>query len=1219
MQPRLEFSAALPFSAYVEHITRALSEHQVVIVSGETGSGKSTQLPKLCLAAGRGIDGRIGHTQPRRIAARAIARRIAEETLTEPGELVGHCVRFDDNLAPHARVKVMTDGILLNEIHTDPWLEQYDTLIIDEVHERSINIDVLLGYLQRVLRRRADLKLIVTSATFDSASFADFFDDAVHCDIPGRGYPVELRYRPPDETLEDGDINAAIIAAIEELDAAERGDILVFLPGEREIREAHKAIARAGFAATEILDLYARLGASRQARIFSPGQQRRIILATNVAETSLTVPRVRHVIDSGQARISRYSPRRKLQQLPVEKIARANADQRLGRCGREGPGICIRLYDEADYAARRAAVEAEIERTNLAGVILRLGAMGITAVEEFSFIERPPERMIKDGYSVLQEIGALDQDRHLTPVGRRLHSYPIDPRLARILGAAAEFDCLREALIICAAMSIADPRERPHEKRDLADRAHLEFADKRSDFMWFVNAWAFARGLEGAPVSRRARRCRRAFVSSARLQEWVQLHDYLLKRVRAEGLRVNTEPASYKAIHCALIAGFPSLVGEWQGDHYLGCRNLSFALHPGSILHKRGVKWLLVGDIVETGRPYARLAARIDPQWIAGSAGHLVKRSHETPQWDERRGCARVIEIQRLFGLVINASRQVELASIDPAAARELFIGEALIDGRLGEWPEFLRHNRALAARIQALEARARRRDLLAARAELFDFYARRIPPSMCTRRTLLRWLRADPARGDALCMDEADATGAHLVSVPAFLFPDVLNLAGSHCPLVYRFEPGAVDDGITVRVPLVLLPRLAARHFDRLVPGLLSEKVESLLRALPKHWRRHFSPVREFAMAAVEAVAERAGPLPQVLAASLETMSGLAIDAALFDDNRLEAHLRMRIEVVNDDGEVIATARDLDALRVQLGDRASRQRDALDWNLAGQSDGGWNFADIPTRINKRIGDDVIIGYPALSDHHEAVHLQVFDSAAQARSHHLRGVQRLLMLSSSRHVKAALRPFAGDAEAALHTALFGFGVAPEVLLAEALAEQCTLQHPDVRDGAAFATLCVEFQAALSDVIGAARAELMALLARGAGLRRALDDVRSEIPQIVGEDITTQLRLLLGPRAARAIIRARVSRYGRYLDAIERRIERLRGNPGKDLRKLERIAPLWQQYLDAFGATDEDEDALVLHGLFEEYRLAVFAPELGAAEKVSAEQLKARLAAARESA
>ncbi|MGR8919325.1 MAG: ATP-dependent RNA helicase HrpA, partial [Gammaproteobacteria bacterium] len=1213
--PHLSFPPALPISAHAERIGELVRRHQVVVLSGATGSGKSTQVPKILLAAGRGIDGRIGHTQPRRIAARAVARRLAAETGTAPGDLVGHAVRFDDNLSPATRVKVMTDGILLNEIERDPWLEQYDSLIIDEVHERSLNIDFLLGHLHRVLERRRNLRVVIMSATLDVEVFTGFFRDAVHHDVEGSSYPVELRYRPPEAAgdEEEPDINEAIVAAVAELDAVERADILVFLPGEREIREAYQALSRADVGETELLRLHARLGARQQSQVFEPGPQRRIILATNVAETSLTVPRIRHVIDTGLARVSRYSPRRKLQQLPVEKIARANADQRRGRCGREAPGVCIRLYAQADYERRRAAVEPEIQRTNLAGVILKLHTMGIDDIDAFPFAEPPGERLIKDAYNVLVEIGALDGERRLTDLGRELAAFPVDPRLARVLHAAAGFGCLAEALSIVAGLSISDPRERPHERREAADRAHQQFADKRSDFLWFVNAFSYAQSLTTMTQSKRQRQCRRRFLSAARMQEWVELRAYLERRARAAGHEPNAEPAAYRAVHLALAAGFPSAIGQWGGDGYHGCRGLDFALHPSSVLHRRGVKWVLVGDVVETARPYARLAARIDPRWLERVAGHLIRRSYEAPRWDPRLGCARVTQISRLLGLVIEADREIDLARVDARAARALLLEAGLLDGELGEMPDFLAHNRAQVKRIQDLEARARRRDLLAPRERLAAFYDGRIPASITTRRDLLRWLRADPTRAAALYMEEQDACSDARQGLPEYLFPEVLQIAGAACPLSYRFEPGHARDGICVRVPLALLPQVREAMVDRLVPGLLSEKIEAMVRALPKELRRRLSPAREYAMAALEALAERDGPLDAALAAIFSEISGHAFSAADFAATALPAHLRMLIDVVAEDGEtLVASGRDLEALSGEQAAAALARRERIDWGIGGRSTAGWTFGELPTEVRVDEGGTRINAFVALVDAGDAVEVAVFDGPAAAAAAHVAGLARLLLLGAERESRYLERSYAGNDQLALAAALFGFRETPVRPLLEAVALARAATRPATRDAQAFATLAEDFRRAVVAEVGTAIARLEQLFERGRAVRAALEQQDGPKPRESVDDIHAQLGELLGPGILPLLVADGAARHDRYLDALERRLERLAADPGKDLRKLAVLAPLWRRYLAAAGTAGAEERRRV-HRLLEELRISLFAPELGAAGKVSPALVETALA------
>lgn len=1208
---RVAFSEQLPFSQHIDAIGELFDKHQVLIVTGATGSGKSTQLPKLCLQHGRGIRGRIGHTQPRRIAARAIAARIAEETATEPGSVTGYSVRFDDKLATTTRVKVMTDGILLNEIDHDPKLLQYDTIIVDEVHERSLNIDFLLGHLKRILALRRDLKLIITSATLATEQFEDFFDDVAVFDIEGRSYPIETRYCPPE-----GDAGFAEVlgTAITELDEDARGDILVFLPGEREIREARKALQRLKLESTEVLTLYARLSAAQQARIFHPGELRRIVLATNVAETSLTVPRVKHVIDSGLARVSRYSPRRKLQQLPIEKIAQANADQRRGRCGREQAGICIRLYDEADFASRPPAMTPEILRTNLAGVILRLKAAGIEDIEHFPFAERPEERQLKDGYNVLQEIGALDAERKLTRLGRQVAEFPIDPRLARVLVEAGNQHCVREVLMIVAALSISDPRERPNDQRDLADRAHSEFADKRSDFLWFVNAFVFARELDQQNTGKRWRQCRKRFLSANRMQEWVMLHDYLARRAERSGLVSHATAASYKQIHLALITGFPSLVGEWQGEDYLGCRNLRFNIHPSSALHKRNIKWILAGDMVETSRPFARLAARIDARWVEQAAPHLIRRSYDAPHWDKKLGTARVTEIQRLFGLVLNAERLVELRKTDTLAARAALINVGLLEFQLGQWPDFLRNNRRTVRHIQDLEARARRRDLLATDTELYAFYDQRIPATICTRKALLRWLRADSSREQALTFALSDASHGAISEVSDWLFPSALTINNSPCKLSYCFEPGSEQDGVSVFVPLALLPAVEASDFDRLVPGLLSEKLEALLRGLPKTLRRQFSPLREYTMAALEALDNEYGELPQALARVLERMSGVKLSQADFAGIELAAHHLMRIVVIDTDGEPLQASRNLGQLRARYGMAAENEQQAIDWGIDKRQATSWCFGDLPQQITTRHRGFELHAWIALNDFDQAVGLSVWRERDSAAAIHKQGVSRLLLLNAQRERRALLNEQRHFEQTRLSARLFGHHGELFDNICAAVAAQKVNATTAVRTAAEFEALLNEFRTGLfADVCRAAQ-QLQDLFDRAQAIRRSIDDIDTPVSAEILSDINAQLAIMLGPGVITDLLNCDKTRIERYLRGLERRVERLAANPGKDLSKLQQLQPLWQRFVLIRSAADDAERELhQLAELFEEFRLLLFAPEHRSSVKVSAALLNQEMA------
>ena len=1220
LEGRISFARDLPLSAHVGAIEKLLAGHQVVIVSGDTGSGKSTQLPKICLRLGRGIEARIGHTQPRRLAARTIARRISEETRTATGSLIGYSIRFDEQLSPLARIKVMTDGVLLQEIHRDKLLLQYDTLIVDEVHERSLNIDFILGYVKRILPLRPDLKVILTSATVDARLFADFFAGAATYHVPERSHPVEVRYRPldGDGNEDEMEMNNGIIAALEELASAPAGDVLVFLPGEREIGSAMAALHKSKWRDREILPLYARLGANRQAKIFRPDSGRRVVLATNVAETSVTVPGIRYVIDSGLARVSRYNPRRKLQQLPVEPIAQTNAVQRAGRCGREASGICIRLYSEASLHARRAAIELEIQRTNLAGVILKLKELGFGDIEQFAFAEPPATRLIKDGYTVLQEIAAIDSDRRLSAVGRRLARWPMEPRLARVVLSAEQYGCLAECLVIVSDLGIADPRERPLHLREAADRAHAKFADKRSDFLWFLHAWEFAKSLKRHPLKKRTQICRRRFLSHLRLQEWSDVHDQLRKLARELGLSVNATPASYKQLHLALVSGFVTFVGQRDGDGdgggYRGCRDIDFDIYSGSALRQRRPRWLFAAEIVETRGRLARHCAKIEPQWLEKVAGDAVRRTYEAPVWDVQRGWVCATEIQRLYGLIINDSKQVDYQPVDQPVTRRIFIERALLDGDLGAEPRFLRSNRALIEHVMALESRARRRDLLVPRETLVAFYDARLPAEICSRRALMRWLRAHEVRGASLVMRETHVTTGALDSVATYLFPDRLCTRDMAFRLSYSFQPGHVEDGLTVFVPLPALPRLRAEDFDRLVPGMLSEKCTALLRTLPKVRRRQVSPIREYAMACVEAIAELRGNLEESMAVALEHMHGVHIPIAEFDSRALPDHLRCHFVIVDEHGDRLAAGRDLDILQASLCEPARSAFETIDWGIGDVASGRWAFATIPSRVEIECSSMRVIGYPALRDTGAAVELKVFESTAGANAHHMQAVAKLLVLGAAKERQYLRNNVLWVTELVLLAARFGFASDPiEALVAETVRWWCG-HFGAARNKQDYDDLQTDFRRALVAETTRAARQMLRVLERGALVKQTADTYAGRASAASLDDIDSQLQRMMGAELAWAIREDAGRRYLYYLAAVERRMQRMDANPRKDLEKLHAIEPLWREFLDLEQNRELAGAArAAVHRLLEEYRVAVFAPELEAADKISEQRVKAALA------
>jgi ATP-dependent helicase HrpA len=979
--PPIEFPAALPVSARREEIARAIRDHQVVIVSGETGSGKTTQLPKICLSLGRGRGaggtGLIGHTQPRRIAASATGRRIAEELGTPFGEVVGYKVRFTDNLAPGASVKLMTDGILLAETQTDPLLRAYDTLIIDEAHERSLNIDFLLGYLREILPKRPDLKLIVTSATIDAERFARHFGSeakpAPVIEVSGRLYPVEIRYRPVEEQSAaiksaqgttgreraergdkprsardaDRDLMEAIVDAVDELCREGPGDVLIFLPGEREIREAAEALRKHHPPHTEILPLFARLSAEEQARVFKASNARRLVLATNVAETSLTVPGIRYVVDTGLARVKRYSYRNKVEQLQVEPISQAAANQRAGRCGRVADGVCIRLFDEPDYQNRPRFTDPEILRSSLAAVILRMKSLHLTEIESFPFIEPPPGRAIADGYQLLAELGAVDDDNALTALGRELARLPLDPRVGRMILAARDQHALAEVLIIASALSVQDPRERPVDAQEQADEAHRRFADERSEFLQWLRIWKwFGEAVAHKKSNRQlVDACRAQFLSHLRLREWRDVHSQLLTVVREHGWRLNESEATYEQIHLALLTGLLGNVGLKADDepHYLGARGIKFFLWPGSTLVKKAGRWVMAGELVETSRLYARCLAKIEPEWIEKVAGHLLKKQLSEPHWEKRPAQVTAFERATLYGLPVYHRRRVAFGKQDPARARELFIRGALVEGEFDTKLAFFAHNRKLLTEIEQLEHKSRRQDVLVDDELIFAFYDQALPGGISTGAGFERWYRDEVKKsGQAedklrlLYLSRDDLMRHEAAGVTTDLFPKRMTMAGVEMGLGYHFEPGSPRDGVTLTVPLYALNQIDAQRTQWLVPGMLKEKVHLLLKSLPQKLRRHCVPLPEYAAGFVERHDGRVGSaraeatrgasgLVEAVIADVREQTQVALKSTDFKLETLPAHLFMNFKVVDEHGRQLAMGRNLAQLRGELGADAQR------------------------------------------------------------------------------------------------------------------------------------------------------------------------------------------------------------------------------------------------------------------------------------------------------
>ncbi|TCV94184.1 ATP-dependent helicase HrpA [Luteibacter rhizovicinus] len=1255
-KPPIVLDEALPITARADDIVKLIREHQVVVIAGETGSGKTTQLPKLCLAAGRGEAGLIGCTQPRRLAARSVATRVAEELGTPVGDKVGFQVRFTEKVSDQALVKFMTDGILLAETQSDPWLSAYDTIIIDEAHERSLNIDFLLGYLKRLAVRRPDLKIIVTSATIDTERFAEHFEGAPVVAVEGRAYPVEVRWRPPGER---GEGNLALQIA-DTLDAITRedprGDVLIFLPGEREIRDAHLLLSRRQYRETEILPLYARLSANDQDRVFKPGPKRRVVLATNVAETSLTVPRIRYVVDSGTARVKRYSQRGQLERLHVEPISQAAANQRKGRCGRVGPGICYRLYDEADFLQRPEYTDPELLRSSLANVILRMLALDLGEVEDFPFLEAPDPRVVADGHRRLAEIGAIDENRRLTDIGRTVARLPIDVQLARMLVESRRLGCLREAVTIVAFLSIQDPRERPPEARGQADAAHAQFADPKSDFAGVLNLWrGYHDASEELTQTKLRDWCSRHFLSFMRMREWRELHRQLVlvtrelgwdvdvpslaapsegvasatgsRRSRSLGSRSagiapegapagvparkegSEADALYEAVHRSLLAGMPTQVGHKdEKGVYRGTRERRFQVFPGSALSKAPPAWVFSAQIIDIGgRVWAMMCARVDPAWIETQGAHLVRATARDAHWSRKRGTVVAYEQVSLFGLILVERRPVTFHRQDPAAAHDIFLREALIRCDLETRADFVRANARVLEQAGEIEAKQRRAGLLRSDDDLVAFFTGKLPADMSDVRALDAWYRkASPGEQAALRWSLADVmdNGAGL---DPHAFPASLELGQHRYRLEYRFVPGDPADGVTMNVPLAFLNAVPAARCEWLVAGLLGEKVAELIRGLPKTLRRNFVPAPDFARAFVEAEAPRDEPLPKALAAFLKRTTGVAIDASAFAEVDVPAHFLMRFRIHDESGRTVADGRDLASIRAEWEGKA---REAFsrktDLELTREDIVSWDFESIPRDVRSEGG---LIAYPALVDLGEAVALRVFERADEAREAHVGGVERLLRQALASDFKRARRQLPIANPLSLKYAPMGsVDGLREDLVEGGFEDLVADRRLDARTQGEFEALRVDLS---RELFGAAVARLK--------LAEPIIEAQAELkpwmePPLMGfakasyDDLREQLHALIQPGVLRELPPARLAHLPRYLKAMRLRAERLRQDPARDQSRMLQVLPYWRALLNAGGTALDATGWHELRWLLEEWRVSLYAQELKTAEPVSAKRL-----------
>ena len=1227
--PVVHYDESLPVHARRAEIAAAITRSPVTIVSGATGSGKSTQLPKICLELGRGAAGMIGHTQPRRIAAQTLAYRVSAELGTTPGELVGYQVRFVDRTSPRTLVKLMTDGLLLRELEADPLLERYDTLILDEAHERNLNVDFLLGVCRQLVARRPELRVIVTSATIETRRFAEYFGGAPVIDVEGRSYPVEVRYRPVrEEETEAPSLPEAVAAALDELRGNEQridGDALVFLPGERQITETREFLEKSGNRDWDVFPLYARLSAAEQERVFEPHPRRRAVLATNVAETSLTIPGVRFVVDAGLARISRYSPRAKFQRLPIEPVSRASAEQRKGRCGRMGEGICIRLYAEDDFAARPEYTDPEILRTNLASLILQMAALGLGAPEDFPFVDPPDTRLLNDGYRLLQELSAVDGDRRITRVGRQMAALPVDPRLARILLEAGRAQCLAEALVIASFLSIQDPRERPADKTEAADQAHALFADERSDFVGVLNLWRAAREQAAAGTRTLRRWCKEHFLSFVRMREWRDLHEQLAEITAGQGLTINATPAPANLLHQAILTGFLGGIGVLdEGRVYLGARDMRFVIAPGSPLAKRTPHWIVAASLVETQRLYARMVAQVQPSWIESAGAHLVRRTYGEAQWVAARGMVMARETVSLYGRVLSSGRQVNFATIDPALARRMFVEEALVRGQSTLRSDFLERNARVRAELERLEAKLRRRDLLAAEDALVDFYLERIPADVASTRAFERWWRNEQRRHPARLDMPAEVLLA--CAAPAFNpedYPEWIEVEGNPLPLAYRFDPTDPDDGVTLDVPLPLLGSLPARQLEWLVPGYLQQKLVAVLRGLPKDLRRELVPIPDAAARLRLALAPVGnGSLFERLAELVTTEAGTRVEPAQLASIALAPWLRMNLRVLDADGREIRRGRDLEALRHELrvrAARAARPDGAHGWERDGVR--RWDFGDLPAEVQVATARVTLRMFPGIDDTGNAVRLRLYPSptAAQAAIRH--GVVRLAALASSQQHELVARQCAADREMALLTAAAGFDRRLFAEIADrAVANALRLEEQGIP--CAEAAFTARLDAARADVANhgeqVARAVKAVLLAVKE-VRASLEHLQGPVFAAGREAVLRQLETLLAPGWVRDTPAAVFGQLPKYVKAAARRAQRLRDDVNRDHRLVAQVAPFeaaWRSLVAAVGPEGPGVELDRLRWMIEEFRLSLFAQDLRTLGPVSAKRLDAQVALAR---
>lgn len=1252
--PAVTLNETLPIAARRDEIAAAIRENQVVIVCGETGSGKSTQLPMICLDMGRGVDGLIGHTQPRRIAARSVAARVAEELGTSVGQQVGFKIRFTDSTGPQTCIKLMTDGILLAESQNDRFFEQYDTIIIDEAHERSLNIDFLLGRLRQMLSKRPDLKLIITSATIDAARFAEHFgkpgQPAPVIEVAGRTFPVEVRYRPLiDDEEEKGhsktaaarnqvpsragqrgrrkaepDVQRAILDAVDELGQLDPGDILIFMPTERDIHETAKSLRGRLVKSrqpTEILPLYARLTTKDQNRIFKPGgNMRRIVIATNVAESSLTVPGIRYVIDTGTARISRYSARSRMQRLPIEPVSRASAAQRAGRCGRVAPGVCIRLYSEDDFNARDEFTSPEIQRTNLASVILQTKALRLGNLEEFPFLEPPRTGTITDGYRMLFELGAFDERNELTEIGRRLSRLPVDPRVGRIILAGHDENCLSEILIIAAALEMQDPRERPLEQQQAADTAHEQFLNEDSDFLGFLSLWDFHLRLKrNLSRSQLRKACQQNFLSFNRMREWSDVHHQLRELVEDVGLKPQKRRDDPDAIHRALLPGFLSNIALLTERHeYTAANNQKVSLWPGSGLFTKKPKWVVAAELVETTRRYVRVVARVQPAWIEPLAGHLIKRTHSNPEWDGKAGSAMADEKVTLFGLPVVARRRVRYAKINAQVSRELMIRCGLVEGDVEMDLPFFRHNSRLIDELERLQTKTRRQDLVIEDDDRYDFYDERIPSDVADLHALRRWLKKVEKRGKGpLHMQHEEVRRQGTEDVTDAEFPGGMLVENLKLPLEYHLEPGSEQDGISITVPKEALNQLDQRRLGWLVPGLIEEKVVALIRSLPKSLRRQLNPAAESATKVCSQLKFGTGDFEQTVAKLLARIAQEPISANDFDLNRLPNHLRMNVRVIDAEGDTLSAGRDVRELRQQLGGEASQsfsQAEDKRWNRDDIRE--WDFAELPAKVLIERAGLKLTGYPTLLDRGESVSLRLLDMPARSAIETRSGIRRLAAIALRKFVRSQVEYIPQLNQWTMNAAAFGGANSFRQDLADLIVDRAIFptKGPYPRTQAEYQNRLKKARGLIPVAVQDVVEMLDPIMTASAQARKAIKTTRAPSLSFAVADAKEQLRELTAAGFLSCTQWGWLQQFPRYLEAIQVRLRKLGKNGvARDQSGHEVIASCVSRYRQRLAEHAErdhfDPQLEYYRWMIEELRVSLFAQELGTAIPVSEVRLE----------